>query len=142
LVHNVDILSDADLSVFYEEHLKKRNATASLLVSNRISSRYLLWDESDKLIGWTNLQTGEIKSPYPDFNPEKYDRSAFSGIHILSPEVFEYMSDQPDRFSIIDFYLSIADKINIYRHAPDHLNLVDVGKPENLPAAEQILQLK
>lgn len=141
LIHNVDIVSDANLSAFYEDHLKRSEAIASLLVSNRNSSRYLYWDEADKLAGWMDIRTGMIKSPYVDFNPENYDGSAFSGIHILSPKIFEYMSDQPDKFSVIDFYLSIADKTNIYRYKPAELNLVDVGKAENLAAAEKILSL-
>ena len=139
LVHNADILSDADLTAFRKYHLNRENALATLLTSNRETFRYLLWDSSDQLAGWINTQTGEVKSPLKPFNPEKYTRSAFSGIHIFSPSVFEYMKNFPEKFSIIDFYLSIADKAPIFQYMPESLHLIDVGKTENIPEAEKLL---
>jgi len=139
LVHNVDILSDVDLTAFYEYHLSRENAIATLLTGNRKTIRYLLWDASDRLAGWINTQTGEVKSPLSRFNPENYVRSAFGGIHILSPSVFDYMKNRPEKISIIDFYLSIADKANIFRYTPKNGQLVDVGKPESILAAEKMI---
>lgn len=61
LVHNVDILSNADLLSLYI------NATSTtLLVSQRNTQRYLLFDQDDRLVGWTNIATGEVKSPFPE----------------------------------------------------------------------------
>ena len=61
LVHNVDILSNADLLSLYN------NATSTtLLVSQRNTQRYLLFDKDDRLVGWTNIATGEVKSPFPE----------------------------------------------------------------------------
>ncbi len=50
LVHNVDILSDIDLHQFYNQSLLN-NSLATLLVSNRTSSRYLLFDTHNNLRG-------------------------------------------------------------------------------------------
>ena len=63
LAHNVDILSNLDLRQFYQMHRSRDLAT--LLVSRRTTSRYLLFDAERRLVGWTNVQTGEVKSPYP-----------------------------------------------------------------------------
>ena len=62
LIHNVDILSNANLAQLASEHTHKK-AAATLLVSNRKSSRYLLFDKDMRLKAWTNTQTGEVKSP-------------------------------------------------------------------------------
>ena len=63
LVHNVDILSNADLLSLYN------NATSTtLLVSQRNTQRYLLFDKDDRLVGWTNIATGEVKSPFPSLS--------------------------------------------------------------------------
>ena len=140
LVHNVDIISNADLNSLYQAHKKNDNALATLLVSDRKSSRYLLWNDLNKLAGWVNENTQEIKSPYPKINLQEVKRMAFSGIHIISPVVFQYMKNCPDVFSIIDFYLSIADKTSIYAHSEKELNLVDVGKSENQSKAEELIK--
>ena len=87
LIHNVDILSNVDLTGFYQ----KAEGKTALLVSSRPSSRQLLFDVDMRLVGWTNLLTGEVKSPYPDLDPDQCRRYAFSGIHAFSPTLFPYM---------------------------------------------------
>lgn len=139
LVHNVDILSDIDLQAFYQHHLTK-NALASLLVSKRATFRYLLFDEENKLQGWVNEKTGETKSPLTNFNPTLYTKYAFAGVHILSPAIFEWMNAWDGKFSIIDFYLSIADKANIQGYCPANLHMIDVGKLDSLVEAEEFLK--
>ena len=68
LIHNVDIISNVDLKKLYEKHLET-NPLATLLVSKRETSRYLLFNKENKLCGWRNLETGEVKSFYPYFDP-------------------------------------------------------------------------
>ena len=94
--------------------------------------------DNDRLAGWTNVVSGETKPPFATINPEIYRKMAFGGVHVMSPTIFEYMHDWPDKFSIIDFYLSIAAKTSVYGFFPENLQLVDVGKSENLPAAESL----
>ena len=138
LIHNVDILSDINLTKVYTIH-QKNDAHATLLVSERKTSRYLLFDDENRLRGWINKQTGEVKSPFPDFKPSLYRELAFSGIHILSPEILDYMDDFPDKFSIIDFYLSVCGKAKIEAFNPPHVSLLDVGKINSLEEANRFL---
>lgn len=136
LIHNVDIFSNLDLKEFYTVHPTTEGAT--LLVSERKTSRYLLFRPSDnRLVGWTNVQTGEVKSPYPNLRVEDCRMYAFAGIHLFSPSLLPLMADWPQRFSIIDFYLSVADKVPIIGVPKADLQLIDVGKPETLKLAEE-----
>jgi NDP-sugar pyrophosphorylase family protein len=133
LIHNVDILSNADLRAL---HLYARGKAASLLVSERTTTRYLLFDDDMRLVGWTNIQTGEVKSPYPGLDPQKYHKFAFAGIHVMNPSLFRHFSEWPDKFSIIDFYLSICNQHPIYGYLQPDLRLMDVGKMETIAEAE------
>lgn len=135
LIHNVDIFSNLDLKEFYTAHPTTEGAT--LLVSERKTSRYLLFRPTDnRLVGWTNVQTGEVKSPYPNLRVEDCRMYAFAGIHLFSPSLLPLMADWPQRFSIIDFYLSVADKVPIIGVPKADLQLIDVGKPETLKLVE------
>ena len=135
LIHNVDIFSNLDLKEFYTAHPATEGAT--LLVSERKTSRYLLFRPTDnRLVGWTNVQTGEVKSPYPNLRVEDCRMYAFAGIHLFSPSLLPLMADWPQRFSIIDFYLSVADKVPIIGVPKADLQLIDVGKPETLKLVE------
>ena len=53
---------------------------------------------------------GQVKSFYPDFDPNQYNEYAFSGIHVLSPKIFDWMEEWTGKFSIINFYLSISPR--------------------------------
>ena len=138
LVHNVDILSNVDLPELYSAHLKS-NPFATLVCSEREASRYLLFDSNDRLKGWINEKTGEVKSPFPHFDPRHYRKLAFAGIQILQPAIFQYMDGLPDRFSTIEFYLSICDREDLTCYIPDKLKLLDVGKTDSLKEAVQFL---
>lgn len=136
LVHNVDILSDIDLRQFYNQSLLN-NSLATLLVSNRTSSRYLLFDTHNNLRGWKNEKTGEVKSPIVNFNPSNYFSYPFAGIHVISPKIFTFMDEKwTGNFSIIDFYLSICHQASIQAYLAKDLNFIDVGKLDSLEKAE------
>ena len=161
LIHNVDILSNVDLRRFYQRAgglLKAdglANVTADapdalvgaaadvpdalLLVSQRKTQRYLLFDDTMRLVGWTNIATGEVKSPYPDLDPKACRMYAFAGIHALSPRMIPLMNQFPDRFSIIDFYLQTCATHRIEGFANDDLQLMDIGKLDTLAQAEEFL---
>ena len=136
LIHNVDILSNVNLVRFYEN---SKDSDATLLVSERKTKRYLLFDDGMRLVGWTNVETGEVKSPYPDFAPSKYRRLSFCGIHVISPEVFELMRGWPEKFSIIDFYLNMAATRKIRAVYAPGLKIIDIGSPEKLAEADRII---
>ena len=135
LIHNVDILSNVDLKKFYQP----LPLAARLLVSERKTKRYLLFDDTMRLVGWTNIETGEVKSPYKDLDPKKYKMYAFSGIHMVAPSLFPLMDDEPDKFPIMDFYLKHCDKVRIEGYVKNDLKLMDVGKQETLREAEKFL---
>ncbi|MDR1500471.1 MAG: nucleotidyltransferase family protein [Tannerellaceae bacterium] len=128
LVHNVDILSDVNLSALYRSH-KADSSLATLLVSERPTSRYLLFDKEDKLCGWHNRETGEVKSYFPDFTPDQYREYAFGGVHVMSPAIFACMEEWTGKFSIVDFYISACVKERITAHFVPGVSIIDIGKP-------------
>lgn len=138
LIHNVDILSNADLRQLY--HNSQAN-DATLLVSERPSDRQLLFDEEYNLRGWINRRTGQIKSPFPALEPAKLHAYAFSGIHVFSPTLFPDMETWPDKFSIIDFYLASCASRRIKGIVGHNLRLLDVGKTAALDEAADFLRV-
>lgn len=138
LVHNVDILSNVNLLDFYQSH--DEGSVATLLVSQRETKRYLLFNESMHLVGWTNIETGEVKSPYENIDVSKCRKLAFAGIHVISPEIFSLMDTWPNTFSIIDFYLDICKKKIIKGMEIEGMKMVDVGKLDSLAQAERFAQ--
>ena len=142
LIHNVDILSNVDLGAFYQQHAHSSlsDVAATLIVSQRTTKRYLLFDDDNRLVGWTNVETGEVRSPYPDLDVAKCHRYAFSGIHIVSQSLLPLMDTWPDRFPIIDFYLSVCHRVIIRADVRPDLQLLDVGKLDSLTQAEAMVQ--
>ena len=137
LIHNVDILSNAPLSAFYESC---RGEMAGLMVSRRQSTRHLLFDDQLRLCGWQNMTNGQVKSPFAELHPETQQHFAFSGIHCVDPLIAQYMQGRPSRFPIVDFYLSICDKVQIQAHPQENLRLLDVGKLDSLDKARAFLR--
>ena len=126
LIHNVDILSNVDLTALPSQ-------TPTLVVSQRPTKRYLQFDEQMRLVGWKNIETGEVKG--------REGRSlAFSGIHILHPSLFALMNDWPSRFPIMDFYLKVCADHEIRGYEPQGLRLLDVGKLDSLEQAETLIK--
>ena len=136
LLHNVDILSNADIALFYE---KSSTQAATLLVSSRKTSRYLLFDENNCLRAWQNVTTGEMRSPYANIDLGRLRPYAFSGIHCFSPCLFPFMESFAERFSLIDFYLQVCDKVDIKCEVKPDLRMLDVGKIDTLQRAEEFL---
>jgi NDP-sugar pyrophosphorylase family protein len=135
LIHNVDILSNANVAALMSLH-NQQQAAATLLVSKRPSSRYLLFDQNMRLMAWTNTQTGQVKTPYKDLDINTLTPYAFSGIHGFSPVLFEAMQAYPNKFSIIDFYLDQCLTYPIWGYEQPDLKLLDVGKLDSLEQAE------
>lgn len=148
LIHNVDIISDLDIPWFASQI--REDSMATLLVSDRKTSRYLLFDpDTMRLVGWTNVTTGEVKSPYPDLDMTKCLKMAFSGIHMMSDTVFDVMDSYvrekgfdpvSPRFPIMDFYLSVCAEKGIYGVVANELELVDVGKLDTLEEAQKAVE--
>ena len=172
LIHNVDILDNVDYEWFRRQHQDDEDAV--LLVSRRKTKRYLLFDSAMRLMGWKNIETGEVKSPFPwlreaeitiddnlqvtlhtysslssgegrgEVSPlhSSLYAFAFSGIHSFSPRLFPLMDRFPDRFPIIDFYLSVCHRSRIVGLVKNDLKVLDVGKLDSLEQAEQFVQVR
>ena len=140
LVHNVDIISNLDLKWLREQH--RPEAVATVVVSERETQRYLLFDEEGRMKGWTNVKTGEVRSPYGDIDPDRYRKLAFAGIHLMSPAIFDAFDRLGfgDRFSIMDFYIRACAAYPIYAAVPSGFQMVDVGKKETLSEAERVCE--
>ena len=130
---NVDILTNLNLNklrAFHDEH----KPLVSFAVSNRKSSRVLLFDEDNRLCGWKNLQSGEEKIAIKKPN---LVQKAYSCVVVYEPQIFE-LTRQKNKFSIMDTYLDLAADYTIlgYDHSGD--DLVDVGRPESVAVAEKL----
>lgn len=140
LVHNVDIFSSVDLKALYSGHIES-GADSTLLVAQRSTSRYLYFDTDGMLRGWSNEKTGQVRSPYPDFDKSQFTPCAFQGIHVLSQTLLPLLDAIPEpRFSITDFYVDNAARLRLRSVLSDPDNWVDAGKPETLECASQIIR--
>ncbi len=143
LVHNVDILSNLDIPSFMSDATSSHpDALSTLLVSERKTSRYLLFDPSDmRMVGWTNVSTGEVRSPWGNIRPDDFKALAFSGVHVLSPGIFPSFRKMgfEGRFPIMDYYISSCREEPIYGATVDGLRMLDVGKVDCLAEAERFL---
>ena len=137
LIHNVDILSDVSLSELYASC---SGHDAVLLVSQRETARYLLFDDDMKLVGWTNIRTGEVKTPYSSLDISRCQRLAFAGIHVVSSSLNAVMTKWPDVFGITDFYIRECASLDIRGYVQPGLHLLDVGKPDTIAQASSFLE--
>lgn len=136
LVHNVDIWTNYDLSILIKHH-KESKSMISLLVQNRETSRYLLFDKEEKILkGWINKKTGE-KIP-ENINPNIYNHFAFNGIHIINSNT-KIIFPKEAAFPLIPVYLGLAEKIKISALEFDNSYWLDLGKAEQLTKAEKLM---
>lgn len=159
LIHNVDILSNVDLRALYNyacEAEIEQKVDAVLLVSLRKTKRYLIFNKDMRLVGWTNVDTGEVKSPYETLHEltftQPYDNNnvtneqygytlfAFSGIHVIGNKVFEAMNECSAKFPIMDFYLQYAKDLHFVGKLKNNLKLMDVGKLDTLAEADAFVK--
>jgi len=133
VVVNVDILTDLNLRKMIEAHNYSR-AIATLATTERSTSRNLLFNDQDELVGWKNNNTGETKIAR---NAKNYIPRAFSGVHVISDIIFPLIK-QSGKFSIIDTYLDLAHDCKIKGFDHSGGKLVDVGKPESVAVAENL----
>jgi NDP-sugar pyrophosphorylase family protein len=127
LLYNVDIISDLDLSALYSLHLKKKGL-ATLAVRHRPGKRFLLVDKEGQMRGWRNISTGE--QILAGVSEDGLSEIAFSSMHIVEPEIFNYMNE--GIYSMITLYLKLAVEHNIYTLKHDEGYWIDVGTPESL----------
>ncbi|SEG16719.1 Nucleotidyl transferase [Halpernia humi] len=132
LIMNADILTDLALDEFISDHLNNKNFV-TLAVSDRKSSRKLLFNEAQILRGWLNVDSGEQK--LAEFN-KAFKPMAFSGIHCVNSSIFNKIKRR-GKFSIMEEYLDLM-KTEIIKGLFHQANLIDVGKPESVKQAEKL----
>ncbi len=162
LLHNVDVLSTIDLRQMLESH-EKGSALVTLAIQQRQSSRQLLFDENNLLIG-RRVNNVDTFVPNPisqlsDCHSERSEESAFSsnsplatrhsplplafsGIHVISPRLLPLITET-GAFSIVDTYLRLAksgEKILAFR--ADQFYWRDLGRLEDLAQASADLKNK
>jgi len=130
---NVDILTDLNIDKLLAFH-EKHKPLISFGVTNRKSSRYLLFNEKDRLCGWRNVKTGEEKIKVSE---DALIQKAYSCVVVFEYAIFQLMPFT-GKFSLMDAYLALAKDHLIlgYDHSGDRL--VDVGKPESVEIAEKL----
>ncbi len=152
LVHNVDIISNVNLGEMSQQFLTSGD-DAWLLTQDRETNRKLLFDDENQLVGWTNKAEGSFKwinasksalrcfdcAQQPQAQgPQPYCKEmAFSGLHFFRSDLFAGFEEKPQ--SVIDQYLKLAKNNRIISKPiqPDYW--FDLGKPEQLQAAEAYL---
>lgn len=136
LVHNVDILSNLDFKLLMQAH--HPDSLATVVVSHRNTSRYLLFDNNMRMQGWTNINSGEVKPA--NIDTTLLQQYAFAGVHVVSPRIFDLMQYMPSKFSIIDFYLQAMAQHRIIGYVPQEFAMLDVGKVDSLADAEEFIK--
>ena len=135
LVCNSDIYTDLDLRAMVIYHLEHANL-ATLAVADRQSSRYLRFNDQNRLCGWENRKTDEDIS----WSDDSFQARAFNGIQVLSPRIFEYMNDQALAFSTIPIYLKAArEGEQIVGYPVDDAYWIDIGTVDKLEELRQHL---
>ena len=134
LIMNVDILTDLNITNFINIH-ELKGGMVTLAVSDRESTRKLMFNDKMYLKGWKNLITNKKTVVGGIF---KLRELAFSGVHCVNSEIFTKIT-RTGKFSIMDEYLDLMkeDIIIGYQHTA---NLIDVGKPESVAEAEKLFR--
>ena len=141
LVHNVDIISNVNLGEMSRQFLESKD-DAWLLTQDRETNRKLLFDDENRLVGWMNKAEQKFKwvhneSALRQAQGPSLKEMAFSGLHLFRSDLFASFESKPQ--SVIDLYLYLAKTKRIISKPiqPDYW--FDLGKPEQLRAAENYL---
>ena len=134
LVMNVDILTDLNLADFIQSH-QQNKALISLAVSDRDSSRKLLFNGENQLKGWRNLNSSE--EILANESADGLKELAFSGVHLINPTIFNQI-DFEGKFSIMKVYMEMMKTENIIGFDHSGGILIDVGRPSSVVEAEGV----
>ncbi len=122
IVINGDIIHTIDISAAYQNHLARENLT-TLIVHNHPPINRVEIDQGETIVG---IREHRVKTPLTATR-----KLAFTGIHIISPEILGHIP--PNRHhDIIDLYLELiarGEKIGGYP-VEDHYWL-DIGTPND-----------
>jgi NDP-sugar pyrophosphorylase family protein len=141
LLHNVDVITDADLAAMVAAHAEAAAAAspdhpvlATLAVQRRDARRFLRFDDAG-LQARIDTRPGGGEDAARGVRGEPVDR-AFAGIHVISPEIFDHLDDGV--YSIIEPYLRLAGEG--HRILPYDITgslWLEVGDPDRLETARR-----
>jgi mannose-1-phosphate guanylyltransferase len=137
ILHNVDVMSNIDLDRMQRFHVE-HDALATLAVQHRTTSRPLLFDVNGQFRGRasSSARPAEDGNPAPGRPAETaVEQLAFTGIHTLSPRIFQKIEEE-GAFSIIATYVRLAacgERIKGFR--ADQYYWRDLGRPESIALA-------
>ncbi|OFY62325.1 MAG: hypothetical protein A2V64_03020 [Bacteroidetes bacterium RBG_13_43_22] len=86
--------------------------------------------------GWCNKVTGERIIACEE--TEDLSEIAFSGRHIIEPEIFNYMSDGV--YTMTALYLHLAESHKIFTYREDGGYWITVGTPEDVENAREFFR--
>ena len=104
----------------------------------------LLFDDDDQLVGWMNKSekqfkwVDESKSALRQAQGPSLKEMAFSGLHFFRSDLFAKFECKPQ--SVIDLYLNLAKNNRILSKPIQPNYWFDLGKPEQLQAAENYIK--
>jgi NDP-sugar pyrophosphorylase family protein len=138
VLHNVDVISTIDLNRMLKSHVESE-ALATLAVQDRMSSRYLLFDDQSQLCGrrFEREQKTELVRP-----AQHLQALAFSGIHVISTRFLDLISEEGE-VSIITPYMRLAasdEKILAFR--ADEYYWRDLGTLNSVAEANRDVEQK
>lgn len=134
-LHNVDVLTDVALRPMYDYALGS-DALAVLAVRENPTERYLMFDDAG-LCGFGNAATDSVTMVREHVGAGV--RRGFTGIHVVSPRIFDLVTES-GAFSIIALYARLAAAgHSILPYPVDDATWIDIGTPERLAAANRSL---
>lgn len=135
LIHNVDIITNLNIDALLAAHMRQK-PLSTLAVRQRKTSRYLQFSPDNMLAAWYHAGTGERRVSR---EVEVVNNWAYSGVSVISPQLFEYFPSDREVFSIIDVWLAAAQTGAVYAFPHTTDQWIDVGKPAALAHAEKLL---
>jgi NDP-sugar pyrophosphorylase family protein len=135
LIHNVDVVTDADLSALVAAHARGA-ALATLAVSERETSRYLLFDDLGLFGREDRRHAHRLEARAPRGGARAL---AFAGVQVCSPGLLDRIEER-GVFPIVDVYLRLAGGGQVI--APWRLEglWLEIGNAERLQAARAALE--
>ncbi len=131
LIHNVDIITDIDFQLVYDDFIKSEDS-AWLLTQNRNNKRKLVFNGNDNYVGRLNVENNQYDGDIEISNDFKL--LSFSGLHLIKPGYFKDF--ELKKCYVFDLYKEIAKK-NIVRSKMIRPNYwFDLGTQEQLKEAE------
>ncbi len=134
ILYNVDILSNLNLQQLID-YYHQQKPLALLSVRSRKTNRYFLFNENMELCGWKNMQNNEIRIQCSKM--QKLKPFAFSGIQIVSPELFNLLQSWQGAFSITEVYIHLCAFYRILGMYDKDSFWIDVGTMEKLDEARK-----